>query len=119
VAALAYLASLALRTWLPRIPLPPRACRLLGLSLVVAGGALLAWFARSMRQAQTAMNPTKPATALVTGGPFAFSRNPGYLGLTTVYTGLALALNSLAALLLLPGVLLVVTRGLSRARRPT
>jgi len=64
-----------------------------------------------MQQAQTPINPTKPAKALVTQGPFALSRNPGYLGMAILYAGLALLLNSLPALLMLPGAVLVITRG--------
>jgi protein-S-isoprenylcysteine O-methyltransferase Ste14 len=103
--------SLSLRKWLPDIPIAQPVRRIAGLLLVASGGGLVAWCARSMQQAQTPLNPTKPVRTLVTEGPFEFSRNPGYLGMATVYTGLALVLNSLSALPALPVALLVMTRG--------
>ncbi|HTE85157.1 MAG TPA: isoprenylcysteine carboxylmethyltransferase family protein [Dehalococcoidia bacterium] len=103
--------GLGLRKWLSGIPLAQPLRRIIGVLFVAGGGALIAWFARSMQQAQTPINPTKPVKTLVTGGPFAFSRNPGYLGMATIYAGLALVLNSLSALLALPVALLVMSRG--------
>jgi protein-S-isoprenylcysteine O-methyltransferase Ste14 len=103
--------SLGLRKWLPGIPIAQSARRIVSVLLIAGGGALIAWFARSMQQAQTPINPTKPVKTLVTEGPFEFSRNPGYLGMATVYAGLALMLNSLSAILALPVALLVMTRG--------
>jgi len=73
------------------------------------GGALIVWFVRTMLQAKTAINARKPATTLVTEGPFQLSRNPGYLGMAATYTGLALLLNALSAVMALPVVLWVVT----------
>lgn len=103
--------SLSLRKWLPGIRIAQPARRVVGVLLVAGGSALIAWFGRSMQKAQTPINPTKPVRSLVTEGPFEFSRNPGYLGMATVYAGLALVLNSMPALLALPVALLVMTRG--------
>jgi protein-S-isoprenylcysteine O-methyltransferase Ste14 len=61
----------------------------------------IATFAR----ARTAIYPNQPARALVTTGPYRFSRNPMYLGLTAAYFGLALVLNWAWPLVLLPVVL--------------
>lgn len=53
--------------------------RVVGLS-IGAGGVLLAiWAVWTMRQAQTTILPHKPATTLVTNGPFARLRNPIYV----------------------------------------
>ena len=54
-------------------------------SLVLAMAAAL-----RMRAAGTHIDPFKPSTALVTGGPFAWTRNPLYLSLTLLYVGAAL-----------------------------
>lgn len=107
--ALPLVAGLGLRPVLPGIPLPRLLRRLVGCLLVVGGGTLIIWFRHTMQQAGTAIRPTKPASALVTDGPFTFSRNPAYLGMATAYTGIALGLNLLTSLLTLPAVLWMIT----------
>ena len=47
-----------------------------------------------MHAAGTNISPLRPATAVVTTGPFRFSRNPLYLALTLLYLGLTLAFNT-------------------------
>ena len=60
------------------------------------------------------MHPSKPALALVDAGPFRFSRNPLYVGLTLMYAGLALLIPALWPLLLLIPVLAVLSWGVVR-----
>ena len=57
------------------------------------------------------MSPYEPTTALVTEGPYCFTRNPLYLGLTLTYGGISALANALWATLLLPFVLVVMRRG--------
>ncbi|HKI04807.1 MAG TPA: isoprenylcysteine carboxylmethyltransferase family protein, partial [Thermoanaerobaculia bacterium] len=59
-------------------------------------------------RARTAVMPNRPASSLVLVGPYRFSRNPMYTGLTGMYLGLAFWLNALWPLLLLPLVLLLL-----------
>ncbi len=97
-----------------RIPLPlvPRKIKnLLGGTLIgsaVVPGLLAL---RKMRRAGTNVNPTQPTTTLIVEGPYRFTRNPIYLGITLLYTGIAILANTLWPILLLPGVLFVMTRG--------
>ena len=63
---------------------------------------------RAMRRARTSVNPNRPTTVLLTRGPFLLSRNPMYLGMVVQYVGLALLVNSLWAIALLPLALAVV-----------
>jgi protein-S-isoprenylcysteine O-methyltransferase Ste14 len=72
--------------------------------------ALAVWFARTMRGADTTLRIDKPVSSLVEDGPFRYSRNPGYLSLTMLYTGIAILRNALWAILLLPLVLYVMKR---------
>jgi protein-S-isoprenylcysteine O-methyltransferase Ste14 len=63
----------------------------------------------SFRKAKTTVLPAgRPTTAIVESGPYRFTRNPMYLAMSCAYVGLALLLNNLWALLLLPFVLVVV-----------
>ncbi len=84
----------------------------------VLGGSLVGFAAtfatlafQTMRRAHTNVDPSQPATALVTGGPFKLTRNPLYLSLTLFYAGIAILVNTLWAMLLLPMVLLVMRKG--------
>jgi protein-S-isoprenylcysteine O-methyltransferase Ste14 len=64
-----------------------------------------------MRRAGTPASPYKPVSHMVTEGPFHYTRNPGYLAMTMIYTGIASLANALWAILLLPVVLIGIQRG--------
>jgi protein-S-isoprenylcysteine O-methyltransferase Ste14 len=91
--------------------LPRRLAWTLGWPLVVGGLAVGFLGAREMRRAETNLDPYKPATAIVTGGPFQFTRNPLYLSMTMVYGGISALANALPPVLLLPIVLRLMRRG--------
>jgi protein-S-isoprenylcysteine O-methyltransferase Ste14 len=73
--------------------------------LFAAFGLILLMALRAFRQHHTTVSPYGKATALVTSGPFRFSRNPIYVGLLLVALAFAVALDSawqlVVALLLL------------------
>jgi protein-S-isoprenylcysteine O-methyltransferase Ste14 len=79
--------------------------------LVLLGVGLLAAFERAFSARGTAVEPWKPTTAIVTSGPYRFSRNPGYLGMALVYAGIALLADAPWALVPLPVVVAVITYG--------
>ena len=78
---------------------------LLALGLIVIAAGLLTFF-----RARTAIMPHHAASRLVTHGPYRFTRNPMYLGMTLLYGGLAIRTNMTWPLLLLPLVLLALHR---------
>lgn len=94
--------------------LPRSLSRGLGWPLVVAGLLLGLWGLREMRRAGTNVDPYRPTTAIVDSGPFGFTRNPLYIGMTLVYAGFSARANALPAALLLPAVLHVVDRWVVR-----
>lgn len=63
------------------------------------------------RRAGTHVAPGQPAAALVTAGPYRFTRNPIYIGFVLVYFGLSIVLTSVWILLLLLPVVLILQRG--------
>jgi len=78
---------------------------------LVAGGLALMWTGlATFLLARTAVLPIRPATRLVTTGIYRFSRNPMYLGMTLVYAGSALVIDSVWPLALLPLVLVLLVR---------
>lgn len=104
-------AGLLLNRLRPRPFLPGVLSRLLGWPLVVGGLSLGLWGLREMRRAGTNVDPYRPTTAIVEGGPYRFTRNPLYVGMTLVYGGVSARANALPAALLLPAVLHVVHHG--------
>jgi protein-S-isoprenylcysteine O-methyltransferase Ste14 len=78
---------------------------------MAAGIGLGGWFFWTMRRAGTPVDPYDAPTALVTEGPFRLTRNPAYVGLALTYAGLSLLTAVLWPLLLLPGVLIAMDRG--------
>ena len=95
-------------------PRMPGAVRLLGLPLVAAGAGLVGWFFTTMQRAGTPIDPYETPTELVTAGPFEHTRNPAYLAMTLIYSGVSLLAGAGLPLLMLPGVLAVVDQGVVR-----
>jgi protein-S-isoprenylcysteine O-methyltransferase Ste14 len=91
--------------------LPRRVARMLGWPLVACGLAVGFIGDREMRRAETNVDPYKPATTVVTGGPFRYTRNPLYLSMTLIYGGISALANALPAALLLLVVLRLMRRG--------
>jgi protein-S-isoprenylcysteine O-methyltransferase Ste14 len=83
---------------------------------VVAAGLLAAWLLllvlslRELRRSGTTVRPDRPASALVTSGPYAKTRNPLYLGLTLLQAAAGLWFGSLWVLLLIPVTVVLLTR---------
>jgi protein-S-isoprenylcysteine O-methyltransferase Ste14 len=112
---LIYLAALVFGLLLnrrrPTAFLPHTIARILGWPLLGGGVLLSGWFEWAMRSADTPTSPYKPVYHIATEGPFRYTRNPAYLSMTMMYTGIASLANALWAILLLPVALLVIQRG--------
>lgn len=85
--------------------------KMVGQALVLAGLVLMGAAALQMVLARTTVIPRRNPSALVTGGLFAWSRNPIYLADATILTGAVLWLDAVLALPLIAGfVWLIQTR---------
>ena len=82
-----------------------------GIVLALSGLALIAAGSLALTRAHTAVIPYHPTTAIVSSGPFRFSRNPLYLGFVLIYLGASMAANTLWPLPLLPLAIVVMQRG--------
>lgn len=91
--------------------LPRMARVVLGSSLNGCALAIATLAFRAMRRAGTNVDPTQPTTALVVEGPFKLTRNPLYLSLALLYSGITILVNTLWAALLLPVILVVMRKG--------
>ena len=74
------------------------------------GVALSRWFLSTMGEADAPIRTDRPVPRLTTGGPFRYTRNPGYLALAMIYAGIAVLRRSPWAMLFLPLVMAVIQR---------
>ncbi|PYO79392.1 MAG: isoprenylcysteine carboxylmethyltransferase family protein [Gemmatimonadetes bacterium] len=88
------------------LPLVP--ARTIGGLLFVAAGVLAHRAQRAMTRAGTNIFPTQPALALVTDGPFRFSRNPLYIASSGVYLAVAFWVDGVVLFLLFPLVFILL-----------
>jgi len=86
----------------------PRTLPAIALVLLVAALALIAWAFVTFRRWKTAIIPHNPATRIVQDGPFAYSRNPLYVGMTTATLGIGVLMNTLWVPMMIPIVLVLV-----------
>jgi protein-S-isoprenylcysteine O-methyltransferase Ste14 len=87
-----------------------RLARALGVLSLGAGVAIGAVAIAELKAAGTNLSPYRPTSALTTRGLYARSRNPVYVGMTSVYIGAALLSRSLPAFTFLPIVLALLDR---------
>ena len=85
-----------------------------GWALVAAGQAVGAAGVATFRRRNTSMIPGRPASALATTGPYMYTRNPMYLGLTVSSLGGSLVLGTWWAPIALPAIVGFVDRNVIR-----
>jgi protein-S-isoprenylcysteine O-methyltransferase Ste14 len=111
----ALIAFLVLRSFWPA-PIVGRANWAVAAGIVVGllGAGLVLWGLATMRTAGAAVDPRKGTKAIVTTGPFRFTRNPLYVGLTLVYLGLTLGFDTWWGIVLLVPLMVVLHVGVVR-----
>jgi protein-S-isoprenylcysteine O-methyltransferase Ste14 len=88
----------------------PRWMFRLGLALIAAGLVFAVWGIVTFKRHNTAIVPNRPASKVVTAGPYGITRNPMYVGLTCQYIGASLLLDTWWALVLVVEVVLIIDR---------
>jgi protein-S-isoprenylcysteine O-methyltransferase Ste14 len=83
--------------------LPAWVGHLVGWPLIILGAGFSTWAVIEAGE----MDISSPEN-LVTSGPFAFSRNPMYVGWTLIYLGICFVLNSIWFLILFPLVAIYI-----------
>ncbi|MEM7545018.1 MAG: isoprenylcysteine carboxylmethyltransferase family protein [Pseudomonadota bacterium] len=74
----------------------------LGRALIAVAIAIMIWAAITMRRHRTTIVPHLQPSALVTDGPFRFSRNPIYAADVLILIGWAVSLGALVPLIIIP-----------------
>ena len=90
-------AAVGLGVLFPEPRLLPTPWNWLGAVLIVAAAGLIAWALRTFQSRHTTKVPHETPSALVTEGPYRFTRNPMYLGLATALVGIAMIVGRAAA----------------------
>jgi protein-S-isoprenylcysteine O-methyltransferase Ste14 len=83
----------------------------IGIIIFAAGFALAIWAIVTFRRAGTRVETTKSTMTIVTDGPYRFTRNPIYLGMSLGQTDLAVAFDNLWILVMLIPFYLVLRYG--------
>jgi len=104
-------AGLLLYFLFPIYLLPRSVAIALGAAIIFVASLIAILAIRAMCRASTAVNPSLPTTAIVSGGVFGFSRNPIYLSFTLLYCGIALLFNAFWAFLFLLPLIAVMHTG--------
>jgi len=89
------IAGLIGRWLVPAAFLPAGIGSALGAPVVVIAFAIFAWAIMTMRQGGASIPTHTPTDAIVASGPFRFSRNPIYLSMVLLLTGIGVWSNSL------------------------
>ncbi|WP_370401827.1 methyltransferase family protein [Sulfitobacter sp. JB4-11] len=95
---------------LPGLVIRSTLLRLLGGALVCSGLALMLWSVLKFRAQATSVVPHQMPKSMITTGPFAFSRNPIYLGDAMILAGVILWWGHWPALVLIPAFMVVIER---------
>jgi protein-S-isoprenylcysteine O-methyltransferase Ste14 len=110
----ALVVALALH-WLRPLPILDPAIALgAGLALIALGVGIAIPGWRALRAAATNVDPMRPTTAIVTSGPYRFSRNPLYVAVTLLFIGITLAVNTWWGIVVLAPLIIVMHCGVVR-----
>ncbi|WMP18807.1 methyltransferase family protein [Thiothrix lacustris] len=98
--------------WLPLLELIASPWNQLGLVLIAAAVLMDFWSLGLFFRAHTTFNPIHPerTQALVTQGPYRYTRNPMYVGMLIILLGWGIWLGSISPFLLLPLFVWVLTK---------
>lgn len=103
-------AGLALQRVRP-VPLPNPLGKAFGAALGAAGIALGVSAVATLRRAGTNVDPYQETSAIVADGPYAFTRNPIYLGMGLLAAGIGALANAGWVVALVPVAATVVQKG--------
>ncbi len=101
-------AGILLHQWVPLHIVPAHwraASVIVGWLLIGAWAGLSGWAMLTFWQQRTPVFPNRPATRLVTWGPYRLSRNPMYLSLSALFLGVSVLVNACWPFFFFPAVI--------------
>ncbi len=107
----AILFGVAIDYYLPTTVAPAVISIPVATGLIIAGMAVATWAFVEFHRSHTAVDPYKSTTAIVSSGPYGFSRNPMYLSLCLIHIAIGLYLGNLWVLAMLVPALAVIRFG--------
>ena len=102
------LAQAGLHFYLPLAQLLASPFHRTGIVPLLAGFVIMVSAAGAFKRQDTPLIPFETSTALVTSGPFKFTRNPMYLGMVLILTGIAMLFGSMAPILIVVVFFLII-----------
>ena len=84
----------------------------MGIIISMAGIASLIFAAHLFRKNKNPVNPSGSTQLIISNGIYKYTRNPMYLSLTIIYTGISIITNAWFSFVLLFPLLIVVQKGI-------
>jgi protein-S-isoprenylcysteine O-methyltransferase Ste14 len=82
----------------------------LGFIFIIFGSVINFWADYLFKKKNTAVKPFEKPSGFIVKGPFSISRNPMYLGFTSILFGLAILLGSIIAFLMPFALIIILER---------
>jgi len=99
IAGIYLLLALGLDYFFPSVKIVQPPFNFFGIVIIVGGVVLMVWAFRLFGEKGTTHHPHDEPTVLVTTGPFRFSRNPMYSGLSFVLLGITIFIGTISLFL--------------------
>jgi protein-S-isoprenylcysteine O-methyltransferase Ste14 len=99
-----------LHRYFPIASLIPAPWHYAGIAIASLGVVLAVWSVVLFRRARTTIIPFQESTALITWGPYRFTRNPIYLSMALLLLGAAVFAGSLSPFVVIPVFIIVIQK---------
>jgi protein-S-isoprenylcysteine O-methyltransferase Ste14 len=106
----AFLLMIGLHFLVPLVEVIGSPFNYLGVLPILTGVLINIWCDNFFKKVNTTIKPFQVSSYLVTEGPFKYSRNPMYLGVVLILTGVFIFLGTLTPLLVIPAFVWIITK---------
>jgi len=99
-----------LHRYLPVASLIPAPWHYVGVAFAALGVFLTLWSVALFRRVHTTIIPFQESSALITSGPYRYTRNPIYLAMALLLLGAAVFAGSLSPFLVIPAFMVLIQK---------